>query len=191
MKRALVIAGSFMAALVLGSTTAIMAIRHTGQRGWVTNGAWHTNPSIGSKNLDMYSKATVALISLMSLNKSEAVYFYAQTDDKGDPLTGDCSYQIEGNDIDARWWSVTVYGSDQYLIKNSGNRFSFNRAILLGKPYSSYTVWLSSTPRGENWIPTGNEKRIYLFLRIYNPGREVLYNPASVKLPRIIKEKCR
>jgi hypothetical protein len=191
MKKILIIAGCLITALVLGAASAFLAIKYTGQRGWVTNGAWRTNPSIGSENLDMYSKANVALISLMSLNRSEAVYYYAETDDNGAPLTAACVYRIEGGDIDARWWSVTVYGSDQYLIKNGENRFSFNRAILRDGRSSRYTVRLSSTSRIGNWIPTGDEKRLYLFLRIYNPGSEVLKNPASVRLPRIIKEGCR
>jgi hypothetical protein len=191
MKKIFIVAGCVAIAFILGAASALLAIRFAGQRGWIENGAWRTNPSIGRENLDMYSKATVALISLMSLNRSEAIYYYTETDDNGEPLSGLCDYRIEGGDIDARWWSITVYGSDQYLIKNSENRFSFNRAILRGKTDGSYTVRLSSHPKEGTWLPTGNEKQLYLFLRIYNPGSDVLNNPSTVQLPRIIKEARR
>lgn len=188
MKKTLIVAGCVAISFILGAASALLAVRFAGQRGWIENGAWRTNPSIGMKNLDMYSKANVALISLMSLNRSEAIYYYTETDDNGEPLSGSCDYRIEGGDIDARWWSVTVYGSDQYLIKNSENRFSFNRAILRGDSDGSYTVRLSSQPKEGTWLPTGNEKQLYLFLRIYNPGSDILNNPSTVQLPRIIKE---
>ncbi len=191
MKKTLIVAGCAAIALIMGAASVLLAVRYAGQRGWIANGAWRTNPSIGMENLDMYSKATVALISLMSLNRSEAIYYYTETDDSGEPLRGSCDYRIEGEDIDARWWSVSLYGSDQYLIKNSKNRFSFNRSILRGATDGRYTVRLSSHPEEGNWLPTENEEQLYLFLRLYNPGSDVLNNPSTVRLPRIIKEACR
>jgi hypothetical protein len=70
-------------ALILGIGSAFWMIRTTSQTAWLQNGAWRVNLAIGSEELGMYSRAAVAFGGLFAMQKSEAIYFSASTDEEG------------------------------------------------------------------------------------------------------------
>src|SRR6202008_3721538 len=90
----------------------------------VSNGAWQTNLATGSSAADPYLRTYIALTGVLALNKSETIYYEANRDSAGEPLDGKCSYRIDGKDPDARWWSITVYGKDHFLLPNPQKRYS-------------------------------------------------------------------
>jgi hypothetical protein len=183
---------SVLFALALGVGSALWAINAPpGENYTVTNGAWRTNLAIGSSQAGMYIRALVARTGLFALNKSETIYFISDTDDNGQPLHSNCDYRIEGQDIETRWWSITAYGADHYLIANENNRHSFNGQDVIRAADGTYRILMSSTAKSGNWLPTGNQDQLYLALRIYNPQPAVYKNPAGVELPRIMREECR
>ena len=192
MKLCIKITTCVLIALSLGIVSALWAINSPpGENYNVTNGAWRTNLAIGSSQAGMYIRALVARTGLFALNKSETIYFVADTDDNGEPLSSSCDYRIEGKDIETRWWSITAYGEDHFLIANENNRYSFNGHDVIRKADGSYRILMSSTARSDNWLPTGNQNQLYLALRLYNPQPAVYENPEGVELPRIIREECR
>ena len=178
-------------ALILGIGSALWTIRVTSQTAWLQNGAWRVNMAIGSEALGMYSRAAVAFGGLFAMQKSEAIYFSASKDEEGRPLSSNCDYRIEGTDLDSRWWSITLYGSDYFLIPNNQNRYSYNGANLIREPDGSYRIWISNSARQGNWIPSGNEEQLHLTLRLYNPMPSVYEQPDRIDLPRIIRDTCR
>lgn len=178
-------------AMILGAGSAIMIIRSPSAKASIQNGAWNVNTAIGSNQAGMYPRAVVSRVGLFALNKSEAIYFSANTDDDGQPLRSGCDYRIEGNDLDARWWSITAYGADQFLIPNEKNRYAYNGKSVKRENDGSYHIHLSATPKEKNWLPAGNEEQLYVLLRLYNPENSVYENPGKIKLPRIIKEGCK
>ena len=182
---------SVVIALILGIGSALWAIRNTSRAAWLHNGAWRVNLAIGSEELGMYSRAAVAFAGLFAMQKSEAIYFSASIDDEGRPLQSDCDYRIEGTDLDTRWWSITLYGSDFFLIPNSQKRYSYNGGNLIREPDGSYRIWISKSARPGNWIPSGSEEQLHLTLRLYNPMPSVYEQPDRIGLPRIIRETCR
>lgn len=186
------IIASVLLALILGIVSALWAINSPpGENHNITNGAWSTNLTIGSSQAGIYIRALVARTGLFALNKSETIYFIAETDDNGESLHSNCDYRIEGKDIETRWWSITAYGADHYLIANEKNRYSFNGRDVRRKADGTYHIFMSSYPKAGNWLPTGNHKQLYLALRLYNPKPSVYQNPTGVELPQIIKEDCR
>jgi hypothetical protein len=192
MKLFVKILASLLIALALGVGSALWAINApVGKKHHVVNGAWRTNLAIGSSGAGMYTRALVAKTGLFALNKSETIYFIADIDDSGRPLNSGCDYRIEGQDIDARWWSITVYGEDHFLIANPKNRYSFNGRDVMRNADRTYRILMSATPKAGNWLPAGNQNQLYLALRLYNPAPSVYQNPAGVELPRIIMERCR
>lgn len=180
-----------VAALILGVGSALWAIRSVTQTAWLQNGAWRVNLAVGSSELGMYSRAAVSYGGLFAMQKSEAIYFSASTDDGGRPLQSNCDYRIQGTDFDSRWWSITLYGADYFLIPNDQDRYSYNGGNLARQSDGSYRIWISNSARQGNWIPSGNEEQLYLNLRLYNPSQSIYEQPERVKLPRIIKEVCR
>ena len=191
MKRTLKIILVVLAILILGAGlgigSAALGIYSVYRVGSITNGAWTTNLATGSEKADPYSRALVAAFGLLALNPSETMYYSAEKDSNGNPLSADCTYRIEGKAPDARWWSITAYGADGYLIPDV-ERYSYSLTGLTPDFNGVYTVYLSKTRHSGSWLPLGDEKTFYLSLRLYNPGKSVRSNPGTVELPRIIKE---
>jgi len=181
-----------LASLVLGIGSALWLLKFPPpDKSQVVNGPWRTSLAVGSPRAGMYLRAWVALNGLFALNKTETVYFFADTDEDGQSLRSVCDYRVEGRDIAARWWSITVYGADNYLIPNTAMRYAFNGRNIAKNADGRYTILMSSTPRTGNWLPSGNQDQLHLALRLYNPLPEVYQKPAELELPRIIKEACR
>ncbi|MBW2256192.1 MAG: DUF1214 domain-containing protein, partial [Deltaproteobacteria bacterium] len=167
-----------------GIGSAALAIRSVGMNAGVRNGCWGTNLAAGSQEADMYTRAAIAIGGLFALDKRETLYFNTFEDDQGAPLRAQCDYVLAGRDLDARWWSFTVYGEDHFLIPNEAKRYSYNLLNLERKADRSYEIHLSSTAHEGNWLPTGTG-RFSVTLRLYNPGSSVYQHPSTTDLPRI------
>ena len=179
-----------MLALVLGLGSAYyslnVALRNKSS---VVNGPWVTNLETGGANADNYVRTFVAITGLLALNKDETIYYTANTDSAGEALHGNCSYRIEGRDPDARWWSITLYGNDHYLIDNPSNRYSVGQTNVVRNADGTFVIRLSTVSEQGNWIATSPEG-FDVTLRLYNPGETVKANPATAPLPSIVKEAC-
>jgi len=196
MKKPLKIVLAVLAVLVVGGAagygTAVAAYESMYSRGTVRNGQWATNLAAGSSEAGMYARANVALHGLLALAKSETIYYQCLGDDKGEQLRSNCDYRIEGKAPDARWWSLTIYGQDDFLIPNEQNRYSFNTNTVQFNPDGSYVIYLSRSPKEGNWLPAGTQdQKMTLSLRLYNPGQSVYGNPGGIELPRITREGCK
>ncbi len=174
-------------ALGLGATyvTAV----HASLPGGVCDGVWHTNLSIGSSSGSPYTRARVALHGLLALNRSETMYYTATTDAAGDPLDGACTYKLKGRILDARWWSITAYGADDYLIPGTDGHYSFSLNDVRNNAGTNYTVKISAKESGRYWIAV-KPGRFSLTLRLYNPDAPVVADPAHADLPSLTKESC-
>ncbi len=183
---------SLVIAAILGFGSAIWAINHLpAKTALVANGAWRTSQAFGSSRADWYTRALVARTGLFALNRSETIYFIAQSDNSGRPLHSGCDYSIEGRDLNTRWWSLTAYGEDHFLIPNQENRYSINGQNVVGDADGRYTITLSSTPKASNWLPAGEQDKIFLALRLYNPEPEIYKNIGRIQLPSIIRAECK
>ena len=179
-------------ALILGVGSALWVIHYPPVKPGVRNGAWQTNLEVGGVDADMYLRAYIARIGLFALNKTETVYYHANADSSGEPLTSNCDYRIEGESLPTRWWAITVYGEDHFLIPNPQKRYSFNKNDVKRSENGSYSIYISRAEKDGDWIPAGEKKqRLSLTLRLYNPEPVIYEQPAKVPLPRIIEEGCR
>lgn len=175
------------AALGLGATWAAMT--QGGLWNEVENGPWRTSLAIGNAASDPYTRAYVAIHGLLALNRSETVYYFADRDEAGAALDGRCRYRVAGTDPDARWWSVTAYAGDNFLIPNDARRYSISKNSALRGADGSFVIEVANTAAPANWIPVARAP-FSLTLRLYNPGASVLEDPAATKLPRIVKGPC-
>jgi hypothetical protein len=180
--------GALVLAVALGLGSAYYAARYAVQ-GEVQNGPWTTNLAAGGTGADSYTRAFVALTGLLALNKDETIYYNATRDSSGAALDGACSYRIEGRDPDARWWSITVYGKDHFLIDTPSRRYSVSKTSIVRAADGSFVTRLSTVEETGNWIATSPDG-FQLTLRLYNPGAAVKADPVAAPLPSIVKEAC-
>jgi hypothetical protein len=177
-------------AIALGLGSAWYALRAGFAGGEIANGPWRASLVTGSPDADLWTRARVAVGGLLALAPSETVYFTAATDAQGRALDARCVYRVEGEELPARWWSVTAYAADHFLIPNEAGRYSFSQTTLDREPGGPWTLQVASEPRPGNWLPCGKEGAFSLTLRLYNPEPAVYERPETVSLPRIARESC-
>lgn len=158
--------------------------------GGIDDGPWHTNLLAGSVASGPYLRASVAVHGLLALDRSETIYYMAQRDSAGNALDGACAYLIVGRDPPTRWWSITAYGADDYLIPGTDGHYSVSKNSILRKDDGSFAATVSQAPAGANWIAV-RPGRFSLTLRLYNPGARVTADRAHAALPTLSKIGCR
>ena len=180
--------GAVVLGLVLGLAATWATVIRGGWGGEVSNGVWKTSLTVGSSEGGMYQRASVAVHGLLALNRSETIYYTANTDSSGERLNGACRYVLAGRDPPARWWSITAYGADDYLIPNAAGRYSVSKNSVQ-REGGAFGVSIARAGSGANWIAVG-DGRFSLSLRLYNPDAKVADDPAHVALPTITKVTC-
>jgi hypothetical protein len=174
-------------ALGLGATW-LFVIRGA-MPGGVTDGPWKTNLLIGSSGGDMATRASVAVHGLLALNRSETIYYSTDRDSDGKALDVACTYLVAGRDPPARWWSITAYAADDYLIPNAAKRYSVSKNSVTRNAAGQFIATVSRKRFPKDWIALQNG-RFNLTLRLYNPADFVAADPAHVALPSIKKVSC-
>ncbi len=164
---------------------------------FVKNDIWSSVPSLGDPKRSIYTRAYVATYGLFALSKPESVYFSADHDISEDSLDGSLCYILSGNDIQSasvspRWWSLTVYDDDGYLVESSEKQYSYNSENIIYNSTGNFEVYLADRPTGniQNWIKTPTDGLFSVVLRVYQPGEEFFSNLKRVDLPIIEKVDC-
>lgn len=197
--------------LVIGTAVAVRTVRAGALGSNVAIGPWQTGLDFGTADASAKTRAIVALRGLLALPAREARYYTAATDDAGQSLDGRCRYRVSGGTLPGRWWSLTLYDRDGYLVANPAGRYSVESstvapvavggaggdARVLAAIFSSergWTVSVAPTPMTTrariNWLPTGAIDRFELTLRTYLPPDGGVGNPPRSALPSIVKEGC-
>jgi len=171
----------------LGLASAAAAIWHLAGHGAQRVGPWVTPLDAGGPARGPYLRAAAALRATLALSRQEAIYFRATTDTDGNPLQAACTYLIHGPDLPARWWSITLYGPDHYLIPNPENRFSYASPNVAHDPDGTFTIHLSPTKQPGNWLDTAQGNHLVLLTRLYQPKAA---DPSRIPLPTITRQTC-
>ncbi len=180
-----------LAAAVTGLAATKPIVAAMVERSAIANGPWRTSIGTGSANANIYERAAVAVAGLYALAKEETVYYTAFTDDEGHALDGKCDYELEGAPLPARWWSLTIYGADNYLVANPANVYSRHASNMQPQADGSYVVEVSAHEQPRNWLPAPEVGEFSVTLRLYNPEAAVYDKLATVALPRIARSTCR
>ncbi len=150
-------------------------------------GLWSHNRAAGSAAAGPYTRAIIAREGLLALSAREALYFNLDSDADGRPLDESCVYELRGAPMAARWWSVTLYGDDAFLIDNGDNAYSVDASDIGAGPWSiriapvqgSAPYWLSSRSAGRGFALT---------LRVYNPQDS--FRASGDTLPTLSRISC-
>lgn len=176
--------------LVAGTAYAVQAVRGGLNDGMIPVGPWETGKSFGTANASTLTRAKVALSGLMALPATEAMYFTAQRDSEGRALEGRCSYRVSGGTLDGRWWSITLYEGEGWLVKNAANRWSIPASAVSPDALGRWSFAVAPRARPGNWLPTGSAKAFELTLRLYHPSAAIQARPDQAQLPIITRQDC-
>jgi hypothetical protein len=176
-------------AVIIGSGFAIYQIKGWKNDSNVSIGSWQTIGKDKDVNdADLLSIAQIAVYATYPLTKSEVIYLSATKDSEGNEIDPQHDYTIEGKSFDARYWSITAYDQDGFLIKNDKERYSYNyENVQYGEGGKSYTINLSSSEKKLNWLPITNAKKVLLVIRLYQPSDSLRNGLTANVLPVIRK----
>ncbi len=176
--------GLYLGAVLLGLGSAWWVLKHAP---WMSHsvqvGAWKTNLRAGSTDADLYTRAWVAVNAVLALGREETMYFVATQDDQGQPLRAQCHYRIEGSAPAARWWSITAYADDMFLMDVPQSRYSLNGSTAALDAQGRFALSLGPQPGagGLFWLPTdGKAHGVVLTLRLYNPSASLQAAPGAL-----------
>ncbi|MEM1371101.1 MAG: DUF1214 domain-containing protein [Pseudomonadota bacterium] len=153
--------------------------------------AWVNEARPGS---DPYTRAHFAQKGRLNLSSDIAATYTATRDDEGIRLHSSCEYTILGQDLDATWWSISVFDDKGLLIPNSSNRFAYSRDTIALRPNGRFILTLAREARPGNWLPTGGAGRLAVVLQLIEPSTD--FDPGQTAnivkaLPSIKRERCR
>ena len=163
----------------------------------VRNDIWTSIPSAGDPKRSIYTRAYVSTHGLFALSKPESVYFSSEIDIEEAALDGSSCYVLSGTEIQStsiipRWWSLTVYNNDGYLVESTEKQYSYNSENVIYNSNGEFEIYLAGKPRNNisNWLKTPSEELFSVILRVYQPGEEFFSNLSRVDLPIIKKVSC-
>jgi hypothetical protein len=176
--------------LIGGAAYAVQQVRSGLNDGLVSNGPWETGKSFGTLDASTLTRAKVALSGLLALPANEAMYFTATRDSDGRKLDGRCTYDVRGGTLDGRWWSVTLYEGEGWLVKNAANRWSIPASAVTTDMQGRWSFTVSPDTQSGSWLPTGSVKAFDLTLRLYHPSAAIIKSPEKAELPVINRKGC-
>ncbi|MEZ5955823.1 MAG: DUF1214 domain-containing protein [Hyphomonadaceae bacterium] len=191
LKRILFVLSVLVVGIGAGGGSAMLMISSGAMIGRVDNDRWFTSRTIGATDADPYTRALVARIGLLGLNRNETIYYTRTEDDSGQPFSDACIYRIEGGPLATRWWSVTLYAPDNFLAVNGDERHSIDATSVAPDADGRWSARIAAQQDGaENWISSRNGGAFSLSIRLYNPEPAIGDHLGTVALPHIVRESC-
>jgi hypothetical protein len=188
LRRILAWIGAVTAGVVLGLASAWAALEFGGSSFTERHGRWVHSRAAGSAAAGPYTRAIIAREGLLALSAREALYFSLYQDEHGRVLSESCIYELNGAPLEARWWSVTLYAADNFLIQNSDTAHSID-ASRVGNE-RAWTARISPV-RGDavHWLSSREARRGFVvMLRVYNPQRD--FRATEQTLPLLTTVSC-
>lgn len=146
-------------------------------------GQWvYYDAPIGDFGTEYAYRAMVALAGLGANTIDVAVYPKTNVDDTGAVLTGEKAYVMHFDTLpptmEGGFWSVTSYGSDDFLIDNPIDRYCVNDRsnFMLNEDGTLDIILAKDQPEDiSNWLPVSGDA-FHLYMRIYTPDMAALEN---------------
>lgn len=176
-----------LAGVVLGLGSAWAVLRSSDALG-PASGPWHVSLLAGNADADAWTRARVALGGLLALNRSETMYYVARADSDGHALRTRCAYRVSGRPPPARWWSLTAYGDDFFLLPDTQGRHGVQGRTVDLDAQGRFTLALGGAQpadAGLHWLPTPGDRGLVLTLRVYQPAEALRQQPQGLDAPRI------
>ncbi len=151
---------------------------------------WSTHLDLARDDQGAMKRAVVARVGLGANTKEEAIYLSRSIDENGEALHSSNDYVVsvpENFPVEA-FWSLTLYGADDYLIDNAYDKYAVASFQEIAIRKQGVEIYLSKNPHkiSTNWIPLPQEdQNLTLLFRCYHPQKELLEKLDNTPLPTI------
>jgi len=157
-------------------------------------GPWVMWTNEARSDADPYTRAHFARQATLNLSTKVASTFIARTDSDGVRLHSSCEYKINGKDLNASWWSLSVFDASGHLIRNPIDRYAFTSDTVAISPNNEFVITLARSVQPGNWLPTTGAGRLTAVLLVLDGRNSSTINPdefQEISLPEINKVHCR
>jgi hypothetical protein len=178
--------GLFLGIALIGGIGTSWYLIETGL--WLTTrtaGPWVAWTQAATADADPYTRARFARHGSLPLSASVATTYEARTDDDGQRLHSSCEYLVEGEGLEAGWWSLAVFDDGGRLIQNAAERYAYNSATIARSGDGRFIVTLARDARPGNWLPTDGAGRLTLMLTLLESSTEGAGPEADADKPRL------
>lgn len=176
-------------AAAFGFGTAYLAVRAEPPVGHERIGVWEAWPSLGSRDIDPYGRASVARSGALPLAVGEGLVFLARSDDVGAVLVGSCRYSIGDEWPSARGWTLTVTDMDGRPVADPLGETGATSATVLRDASGRAAITVSHAPSAGNWL-RAPEGPFRLVLRLYDSPLSTSSAIEARQLPAIRRLGC-
>jgi len=190
MKRVLAYAGAIIGGAVLGAVLTLWSLASSPSRIVLEDSLWRADRWVGAVSAEPFTRAAIARDGVLALSRREARSFTLARDEDGLALEESCIYELEGETLPARWWSVMLYAPDNYLARNSDRAFSIDATRIQDDATGRWRARIAPV-RGEalNWLSSRDARRGFsLTLRAYHPSGDAVQLEQA--LPRLTRISC-
>ena len=171
-----------LAGAVFGYITALQALGHAGTGPAPGNRDW-TQGIVNDKDAyTVYALAHFRNDGFLPPPRS-SFYFTRFKDDAGDNLRGNCTYELSGNEPQARWWSVSAGAVGA---PTSANAFTAGDAVLQSD--GTFVLALSHKPVPGNWLVTPDVGTMQVSIVLNEPNTQA--KGFKLALPRLKRLGC-
>jgi hypothetical protein len=133
----------------------------------------------------------VARTGELPVGSGDGVAFYAHTDDAGQILDGRCDVVASGITPQARFWTMTLYDPEGWLVANSVQRHGFTSQEIIRRSDGTFEITVGPRARPGNWLPTGGVEKYLLVLRLYDtPIGMATRTGRDAPMPSITRRAC-
>ncbi|GGE36961.1 membrane protein [Agaricicola taiwanensis] len=164
-----------------------LAVNRNIMLGEVRVGPWVAFPSIGTSEPDPYARASIARRGRIPLAVGDGLEFSAATDSSGEPLRGTCRYAVEGASVPARYWTIAVQTTREFLPQA---RHALTSVELLRRENGNFIVNVANGAQAGNWIATPESGPFLLVLRLYDTPLAAGPSAGAVAFPQIRQVAC-
>ena len=181
---------AIVVAVAVGVSSAWFTVERGRLFGAVNAGGWTAWPQEGSTDADPYSLAMLARTGEVPLGVGEGISFTAKTDGDGKPLSGRCTYSVEGETPAARLWTLTAYDAAGRLMVNVARRSGFHSREIVRAADGEFAITVSPSVEAGNWLPIAPVETFELVLRLYDTPLTTGSQIADLVMPAIRNASC-
>lgn len=176
---------SVLCGVVGGWASALSFIDSVGSNAAGTAGTWRMWDLAAGTASNPYARAHFLMEGRVPPAQSLFQVYTNSLDDAGSTLLSGCVYRISANDLESRWWSLSV-GPLNSEDKDSSAAVTSDEVVR--DPDGSLNVAMARYPVSGNWIRPAVEGNLTLQLVVSNA--DGLQEPGELNLPSVKRVSC-
>ena len=154
----------------------------------VRNGGVYIDATFGAGG---YTRAILERSGEIPLALGEGLQLVARVDDARRPLDARCSYRVGSRAPAARYWTLSLVDREGFPVENAAGRYGFRSSEILRDGDGGFSIFVSASARGGNWLPIGAPDPFALVLRLYDsPLSATAGGIEKSAAPSIVREGC-